>query len=288
MAGIVENIDGGASAGDYVVDAAKVKVPSTRFLKRHVLPSDNHGFIGRIYDLSIVAYHFDSYEELFSHPDCKYAFETNEYVTLLARRVETLNLAGNMLWPDPFPTAKSLPITLFEWLTASADVFLTRYISVVDCALQLVNAVYEAGLAPIDCKMKKLKQSGVSVSVIDHLGAMLDEQAGLRGERNARIHEGIERSFTMDDQTFQMAALFQRANGMRGTDRNGRRINVNRSFREGLVGLQREFNSSTRVLVRQLDALYDELWQEFEARFGPRIAAATHGLNAGASRRQQS
>lgn len=265
-------------------DAVDTKVPRTRFLKRHVLSSDSHGFIGRIYDLSIVAYHFDSYAELALHADCKYALDVNNYVYLLVRRVETLNLAGNMLWPEPFPTATSLPISLYEWLTASADVFLTRFISVVDCSLQLVNAVYETGLPPPDCKMKKLKQSGVSASVIDHLGGMLDEQARLRTERNARIHEGVERSFTLDDQTFKIAALFERGHGMSGVDRNGRRINVNRSFREGLVGLQKEFNRSTRKLVRQLNPLYDELWQEFETRFGPRIAAATHGLNARARR----
>jgi len=283
---VVENVEGAHSMAVENVNEATTKTPSTRFLKQHILPSDNHGFIGRIYDLSIVAYHFDNYEALSNHPDCKYAFDTNEYVSLLARRVESLNLAGNMLWPDPFPTAISLPISLYEWLTASADVFLTRYISVVDCALQLVNAVYEAGLAPIDCKMKKLKQAGVSASVIDHLGTMFDEQTRLRTERNARIHEGRERGFTTDDQTFQIAALFERLNGMKGADRHGRRINVNRSFCEGLVGLQREFNNSTRVLVRQLDALYDELWHEFEARFSPRIAVAKHGLNAGVRRQE--
>lgn len=282
----MENIEGASSVGVQNDDEAEVKAPSTRFLKRHILPSDNHGLITRIYELSIVAYNFDSYEALSQHSDCKYAFDTSEYVRLLARRVESLNLAGDMLWPEPFPTAVSLPIPLYEWLMASADVFLTRYISVVDCALQLVNAVYEAGLAPIDCKMKNLKRARVSTLVIDHLGSMLDEQARLRAERNSRIHEGKERDFTIDDQTFQIAARFARFNGMKGTDRHGRPINVNRSFREGLVGLQRDFNKSTRILVRQLDALYDELWQEFEARFGPRIAAATHGLNAGASRRQ--
>ncbi|WP_246024445.1 hypothetical protein [Azospirillum ramasamyi] len=191
-----------------------------------------------------------------------------------------------MLWSEPFPTATSLPISLYEWLTASADVFLTRFISVVDCTLQLVNAVYETGLPPADCKMKKLKQSGVSAAVIAHLGGMLDEQARLRTERNARIHEGVERSFTLDDQTFMTAAMFARGHGIRGFDQSGRRINVNRSFREGLVGLQREFNSSTRKLVRQLDPLYDELWKEFENRFGPRIAAATHGFNARARREE--
>ncbi|MBM9402431.1 hypothetical protein JUN65_12650 [Gluconacetobacter azotocaptans] len=281
MVMVVENVENAQSADVEHDNEATAKTPSNRFLKRHVLPSDNHGFIGHIYDLSIVVYHFDNYEALSKHPDCKYAFDTNEYVSLLVRRVESLNLVGNMLWPDPFPTAISLPISLYEWLTASADVFLTRYVSVVDCALQLVNAVYEAGLAPVDCKMKKLKRAGVSASVLDHLGRMLDEQARLRTERNARIHEGKERCFTSDDQAFRIAARF---NGIKGIDRYGRRINVNRSFREGLVGLQKEFNNSTRVLVRQLDALYDELGHEFEARFGPRFVAAKHGLNASAPR----
>jgi hypothetical protein len=260
------------------------KAPSTRFLKRHILRSDYHGFIGRIYELSIVAYNFESYTDLAKHADCKYAIDVNEYINLLVRRVESLNLAGGMLWPEPYPTPMSLPISLYEWLRACADVFLTRFISVVDCALQLVNAVYEAGLPPLDCKMKKLKQAGAPRTVINHLGIILDEQTRLRMERNARIHEGMERNLTLDDQTFQIVALFERSNGMRGNDRNGRSINLNRSFREGLVGLQREFNGSTRTLVRQLDALYDELWEEFEARFGPRIAAATHGLNAAARR----
>jgi len=262
------------------------KLPDMRFLKRHILTSDHHDFIGRVYDLGIVAYHFDSYADLAKHEDCKYAFDIDGVVHLLARRVESLNLAGDMLWPDPFPTAKALPISRFEWLTAAADVFLTRFISVVDCSLQLVNAVFETGLPSVDCKIKKLKKAGVSQVVIDLLGTMLDEQAHLRGERNARIHEGIERHFTRDDQTFKIAALMEKGRGITGIDQTGRTINVDRYFREGLVGLQKEFNRSTRKLVRQMDALYDELWEEFEARFGPRIAAATHGLNAGASKKR--
>jgi hypothetical protein len=112
---------------------------------------------------------------------------------------------------------------------------------------------------------------------------MLDEQEVLRNERNSRIHHGEEREFTDDDQTFKTASLFNdRYQGMKGTDRYGRRINVDRSFKEGLVSIQRDFNRSTRLLKKQLDSLYDQLWEEFEAHFGPLIAAATHGLNAGA------
>ncbi|HVQ67946.1 MAG TPA: hypothetical protein VMT08_10625 [Bradyrhizobium sp.] len=67
---------------------------------------------------------------------------------------------------------------------------------------------------------------------------------------------------------------------MTGKDRFGREINLERMLKEGLVALQREFNRSARVLVRQLDRLYDEIWREFEERFGPKIRTATHELNA--------
>jgi hypothetical protein len=41
-----------------------------QYYVRHILPSDSHEFVGRIYDLSIVEYHFDNYEELSKHSDC--------------------------------------------------------------------------------------------------------------------------------------------------------------------------------------------------------------------------
>ncbi|OJY48488.1 MAG: hypothetical protein BGP17_01555 [Sphingomonas sp. 67-41] len=262
---------------------------STRFLKRYILPSDNHGFVGRLYDLGIVTLSFDSYDELAKYPDCKYAVDVLDNVQLLARRVESLNLVGNMLWPDPLPTDfRTFPISQYDWLVVSADVFLTRYISVVDCALHLVNEVYEAGLVPPNCTLRHLAKAGIPADLVTILGEMLDDQGGLRDERNARIHQGEERAFTIDDRSFKTASLFNhRLNGMVGTDYYGRPINVQRSFKEGLVRLQRAFNRSTRKLVRQLDRVYDELWDEFEDRFGPRIAAATHGLNAGSRNKRE-
>ena len=78
---------------------------------------------------------------------------------------------------------------------------------------------------------------------------MLDQQEALRNERNSRVHHGEERYFTDDDETFKTASLFNdKFHGMKGTDRYGRRINVDRSFKEGLVGIQRDFNGSTRLL----------------------------------------
>jgi hypothetical protein len=72
------------------VDSPK---PSTRFLKQFILRSDCHSFIGRVYDLSIVIYNFESYDDLARHADCKYVFDVNIELSTLTRRVESLNLA---------------------------------------------------------------------------------------------------------------------------------------------------------------------------------------------------
>jgi len=259
----------------------KPKRARSKFLVRYVLPSDTHGFVGRIYDLSIVALHFDSYEALAVYPDCKYAIDVNEALTRLVTRVESLNLAGNMLWPEPLgQDSRTFPVSRHEWLTITADVFLMRYISVVDCALLLVNEVVEFGLDCHACTLRKLRNKGLSPRIDQLLTEMVRDPGSLRSERNARVHHGEERAFTEDDLTFKLAAIFEhRLNGMIGRDRFGRRINLERRLKEGLVELQREFNRSTRMLVRQVDKLYDELWHEFEARFGPKMCAATHGLS---------
>jgi hypothetical protein len=256
------------------------------FLVRHVLASDKHAFIGRIFDLSIVQLHFETYEELARHPDCKYAFDLNLEVTSLVRRVESLNLAGNLLWPESLPADfKNFPVSRYEWLTVAADVFLMRYVSVVDCAMLLVNSVFELGLDPRQCSIANLRKKGAPEEVLRILEEMIHDQGDLRQERNARFHHGAERGFTADDQTFRMTALMEhRWGGVHGEDRFGRKLNMERMFKEGLVEVQREFNRVTRRLVRQLDRLYDQLWPSFEARFGPRIRSSTHGLRVSRKR----
>jgi hypothetical protein len=253
--------------------------PGTRFVKRFILPSDNHPFVGRIYDLSIVAYHFESYEKLASNADCKYAFDVNGELSSLTRRVESLNLVGGMLWPDPMPRDfKEFPVSRYEWLTVIADAFLMRYISVVDCALLLTNEVFEAGLERRNCSMGSLRKRGVPQCVLAVLERLKADQGSLRDERNARFHHGLERNFTSDDVTFRTAALFEQwGRSLRGHGQDGRRVNVERSFREGLVGLQREFNGAARKLTSELNRLYDELGSEFESRFVPRFRVGPFG-----------
>jgi hypothetical protein len=121
---------------------------AVRFRKQYVLSSDNHDFVTRVYKLRLVAFHFDSYEDLAKHADCKYAYDVNDVLSSLTRRVESLNMVGDMFWPSAMPKdIKEFPVSRYEWLTISADVFLARYISVVDCAIILVNEILECQTA---------------------------------------------------------------------------------------------------------------------------------------------
>ena len=244
---------------------------ATKFLKQYVLPSDTHTFVGRIYDLSIIELHFESYEDLSKHADCKYAFDVNYALSSLTRRVESLNMVGGMLWPVSMPkNIKELPVSRYEWLTISADVFLGRYISVVDCAIILVNEVLECGVSIEACTLTSLRKKRVPDEILNHLRMMVDDQGALRKERNRRFHHGSERGFSSDDQAFRIGAMFEhRHSGIVGP--NGRRLPVERLFREGLVELQGEFNGAMRKVVTQLDRLYDMLHPEFETRFSPKF-----------------
>lgn len=254
---------------------------SVKFLKQYVLPADNHKFVGRIYDLSIVKLHFETHEDLAKHSDCKYAYDVNCALSKLTRRVESLNMVGGMLWPRDMPKKlDKFPISRYEWLAVSADVFLARYISVLDCAMILVSEVFECGLTLEACTMQNLKKCTVPRLVLAHLGKMIDNQGLLRKERNRRFHHGTERQFSSDDQLLRVGALFEhRFSGMVGP--NGRPISTERLFREGLLELQREFNSLMRTLVKQLDRLYDMLLREFEGRFSPRFAVGAFSRKGG-------
>jgi hypothetical protein len=235
-----------------------------------MLPSDNHDFIGRVIDLSIVSMSFESYEEIEKYGDAKYVLDVNFAVSNIIERVESLNLVGSLLWPKPLPNyTSSFPISSFEWLTIAADVFLMRYISVLDCAIILTNEVYECGLERRRCSIEALKKNGVDKGIIEILRDIHNDQGALREERNARFHHGIERAFTSDDLAFRVA---ERLN-MRGEYEDGRKINVRRTFKEGLVELQKEFNTVCRKLVRRLDRLYDILYLEFNIRFSPKFQA---------------
>ena len=262
------------------IEGRKAPRVRTKFLARYVIPSDEHEFVTRLFELGIVALHFESYDELAKHSDCKYAFDTSQYTSTMARRVESLNMVGDLLWPEILPTRMlGLPVSAYQWLTVASDVFLMRFVSVVDCALILINEVFECGLDEKKCSRENLRKVGVPAGVLQILDDLQGDQGELRTERNSRFHHGYERRFTCDDTTFRTASLLlHRGGAVGGHDAYGREIDVERFLKEGLVELQRDFNQSTKRMVKQLHRLYDHLWDEFETRFAPRIRVSTHGM----------
>lgn len=254
---------------------------SIRPPKRQIMGSDDHTFIGRIYDLGGPLHRrMESYEELAVYGDCKYVLDVHAQMTSMVRRVESMNLVGAILWPVPAPIDfNGFPVSSYEWLNIGADVFLMRYVSISDCALLLTNEIYCCGLAPQQCSIENLKKRGVAQGIMDVLKALIIGQGALRMERNARFHHGREREFTDDDITFRLASwLNHYGGGAEGSDEKGRPIDLDRSFNEGLVELQRAFNQAISKLPKILNRLYDNLGAEFESQFSPRFRARAHGF----------
>lgn len=255
---------------------SQTKAPRRRlsYLKRRYVTSDDHAFVGRIYSLSIVAYNFDSYEEMAKYPDCLYALSVNELLSLMTRRIESLNVVADMLWlDDEFVQKPTLPINRFQWLNIAADAFLMRFVSIGDCALLLTNEVLELGLSPRKTSLQNVRKSAPDATHI--ISALADIQSvieALRNERNTRFHRGWERQHTSDDTSFRATAAHENSGmEMTGTDQFGRQINNEKFFREGLVNLQRDFNRLCPQIIKAMDKLYDLLEVEFDVRFSPKF-----------------
>lgn len=245
------------------------KQKSTRYLKRYAVSSDDHEFIGRIYDLSIVEMNFDTYEELSKYIDALYIYHINYWLSTMVQRIESLNRVADMLWLEKkFIGEIELPVSRYDWVNSAADAFLMRFISISDGAMILTNEVFELGLPPKNCTLISLKRKGVSERVLTALEQIVEDHLHIREERNARFHHGIERELSSADQIFKMAAMFEHyGQGLRGKDINGCPINTKRYLREGLVELQGQFNTANRRLAINLNDLYDLLFVEFESRF---------------------
>lgn len=262
------------------IDGERAKPVRRKFLTRYFMPSNDHDFTWRVMNFGLIPYHFNSYEDFSKHRDCVYAYDVFDFVTNLTSRVESLNLVGDMLWIEDIPKDfKHMPVSRYQWLTIAADVFLMRYVSVVDCLLLLVNSVFELNLSPEKCTRHAISSKINNVDIRLLLDGIYLIQSELRMERNQRLHHGKERCFTQDDTTFETASHFNdKIHEMVGNDKFGRPIDVDKFFREGLVNLQRDFNVSTKALNSQLGKIYDALYIEFFRRFDPMVKQSTHGI----------
>lgn len=245
----------------------------TRGLRRYILPSDESKFVGRVYDLSIVGLHFESYRQASKFVDAKYVLDVNLRTSLLTRRVESLNHVGDLLWPKKPVPLTSLPMSAYEFCNLIQDSFLMRIISVLDCCSILLASVLELGIDPRKTNIASIAKLAPKNRCIRPLEDLSNLQNILRTERNVRFHRAEEEEFTEDDETFRMAALWaHRGRPLEGKDHQGREIDVSRSYSAAISHLRSKFNSNTRTLIRALDKFYKPLEGEFEQRFKAKCA----------------
>lgn len=239
-----------------------------RKLKRYVISSDRSEFVGRIYDLSVVGLHFASYDEMSVYPDAKYALEVNERTSLLARRVESLNHVGDLLWPEKPTLIGSLPVSAYDYCNLIQDTFLMRIISVLDCCCILLAEVLELNMNPRQVNVASIRKLSPENSSLKELENLSELQSSLRAERNVRFHRAEEEWFTDDDETFKMVALWShRGRPMSGKDRHGRKIDLDRFYRLATFHLQKKFNANSKILAKALEEFYVSLKDDFEERF---------------------
>jgi hypothetical protein len=109
----------------------------------------------------------------------------------------------------PIPTTRG-NITRDEWLRATIDLFLFRMSGIRDHCLHVVSDVFELGLSPIDVKLKKIINAvGIKGTELEGLiERVASIGSDLRGERNRRAHEGIQRHLT-EEPFFKYLSLFE-------------------------------------------------------------------------------
>ena len=237
--------------------------------RRIAILSDDHGFQGRVFDLAKPLHlGFESYEQMDAYPDALYVIDVNWRVELLARRVESLNRIGDMLWTRRLPSpSERFVLSRYEWLSVITDVFLIRLISISDCAALLANAVFQCEISSRKCTIRELRKSGVSggvIRAIENLGSGYQE---LRKERNRRFHHGVERECSDDSDVFRAISLLEHR-GSGGTFDHRKIKDVDREyFVGGLEKLKGDFVSAMRALRPNLRRYYGLLEPEFERRF---------------------
>jgi hypothetical protein len=244
-------------------------------LRRYVLSSDNSSFVGRVYDLSIVKLHFETYDEASKYADAKYVVDVNSRTSLLTRRVESLNHIGDLLWPRRRKALRPFPVSAYEYCDLIQDAFLMRTISVLDCCCILLVAVLELNLDPRRANVVNISKLTPESKCLQPLMDLSNLQSTLRAERNVRFHRAEEEQFTDNDSAFKTLSLWSHW-GMqaKGQDADGNEIDVDQLFVVAINRLRSKFNLSTKAMIKALDKFYKPLEAEFEERFKAKCNAS--------------
>lgn len=239
---------------------------------------DSHEFVGRVFDLAgPIQLSFQTMEEVNEFPDCLYVLTVEYRIGLLTRRTESLNLCWKMLNVEEIPIrCCNGTISRYEWLQIVLDVFLSRFVSISDCCLLLINDVLELGIDPKQINIRLVRKNADHVEISQIMERIQNIRTDIREERNLRVHRAEERGFTDDDTTFWIASLFESdGQGIKGKDRFGRKIDLSKTYDDAVENIGGELKRTCSDMERELESLYESLDAEFDWRFREKYDASS-------------
>ena len=243
-------------------------------VKRFEIAADNHPFVGRIFDLSIIHLHdFESPEDALHYPDVSYALSVIERTNLIVDRLDSLNCIGDLLWSRSPIKAATLPISTYDFCNLIHDAFLMRTISILDCFCLLAVDVLELEIKPRQANIERIRSTTNNHPCCDRLQILSDIQFELRTERNFRFHSGIQRSLTDDDQIFRTFARIEKFSkrNVTATNTDGSVTSSRELYKEAIGNLREQFNANVKNLSTALNPIYDSMHDEFEKRFSEKF-----------------
>ncbi|MDX2087891.1 MAG: hypothetical protein SFX73_08575 [Kofleriaceae bacterium] len=154
-------------------------------------------------------------------------------------------------------------ITREEWLRATIDLFLFRIAGIRDHCLHLVAEVFELGLPPLEVKTKKILscpeiKAPPLQELIEHVSSVANN---LRGERNRRAHEGVQRQLT-EEPFFKVLSLME-SRSVRGSKLRSANKGRVRVPKDGSIPFQDVRTSDEYDLRAVYVALATRLEKEF-------------------------
>jgi hypothetical protein len=219
---------------------------------------------------------WDEFQRL--NPAGAYAWQVGSQHEVLDQAIIALRPVQKFVRVRRLPIATSRGnITREEWLRATIDLFLFRMSGIRDHCLHLVSVVFELGFAPLDVKSNKILNA-VGIKGTE-LGKLIQRVASigssLRGERNKRAHEGIQRVLTKDP-FFTYLSLFEQVSSKRKMKPKVRR----QIPKDGSIPFQNVTNSDDYDLPSVYLALASKLENEF-LPLGDQMVQAVKDLTGG-------
>jgi len=238
---------------------------------------DDHTFVGRVNDLSVVGLNFDSSDQFEKFEDINYALWTNYWLSALVNRVHSLNIPIDMTkYTVEQAFVRHNPLGAYDWLNVTEDVFLMRSSSVVDCLLILMNEIEEIGETPKKCVLNRLQKKGLSKASVDQVDAINIHLTNHKNERNERFHHGLDNEFTDDDRVLKLKSNMIKY----GTDINTSNIPAEKQpevlFKKVQSELGKKYSKIAKIIADSIYVAFDKLEPEFESRFSDKYKRRTH------------